>query len=311
MISAPGAVLAYHRVCDIDRDPFGLAVGPDRLAAQLSALSEVADLVPLSSIVPARRSRRSPNSRRPRVALTFDDGYLDNAHVLPEVLAQSGAPATVFLTTSVLEGGEEFWWDRLEHVLLDGEPQVQMLDVTIEARRLRADVRNPQGRQRALKALNRRLRALAPEAIDEAITELSQQTGLIPRSCVAHARMTREDVVGLAANPLIEIGAHTTSHPVLSTLPSGDQRAEIEQSWTTLTEVTGRAPVSFAYPFGFTGSWDSSTEAIVRDCGFERACTTVPGAIDGRVHRFAIPRIGIGDWSPDEVVDLVERWLEA
>ena len=61
-------VLLYHRVAQLDHDPYGLAVRPDRFAQQCSILRKRCDVVPL----------RDANGGRRQVAITFDDGYADN-----------------------------------------------------------------------------------------------------------------------------------------------------------------------------------------------------------------------------------------
>ena len=55
------------------------------------------------------------------VALTFDDGYVDNLTAGKPRLAAADVPATVFLATGYLNCGEPFWWDELAQLILDGE----------------------------------------------------------------------------------------------------------------------------------------------------------------------------------------------
>lgn len=71
-----------------------------------------------------------------------------------------------------------------------------------------------------------------------------------------------------------ELGAHTMTHPDLSTLTYEACRREIEESKLALEEI-GRVSVeTFAYPFGRYGE---QTIAAVRDSGLSAAVTTGSG----------------------------------
>ncbi len=50
---------------------------------------------------------------RPKLAVTFDDGWLDNYEVAFEVLQEFGLPATIFMTAGKLGSDQPFWQQRL------------------------------------------------------------------------------------------------------------------------------------------------------------------------------------------------------
>lgn len=85
----------YHRV--FPRAGFDqLTVTPDRFAEQMAWLAEHCEVLSLSdSLAGLGRA-----GERPRVVITFDDGYRDNlVHALP-VLQRFKLPATIFVTTA-------------------------------------------------------------------------------------------------------------------------------------------------------------------------------------------------------------------
>ena len=69
----------------------------------------------------------------------------------------------------------------------------------------------------------------------------------------------------------IEIGAHTVSHPSLTTLDEGAAKREIEESKHSLEALTGVACEGFAYPYGH---WNSAVRDLVEGAGFRYAVTT-------------------------------------
>ena len=300
--SAPGLVLAYHRVTETPRDPFGLCVRPDRFATHLNVLARLADVVALSEI----RKTRRPGRRR--IAITFDDGYADNLEVAAPLLVESGFPATFFLVTEGLDPDAEFWWDRLEHVVLDAPEGSGPIEVVLDGRTLRLDTRSALGRERALKALNRRLRLLRPERIDAVLLELAECLGGWKGACEHHRRLAPSRARSLLAAG--EIGAHTRTHPLLAALDDGSAREEIAGSRGDAARIAGVAVRHFAYPFGMEGAFDRRIARLVREAGFDAAFINVRGLVRRRTDRFLIPRVAVGDVGGEVLAENVERWFE-
>jgi peptidoglycan/xylan/chitin deacetylase (PgdA/CDA1 family) len=92
-----------------------------------------------------------------------------------------------------------------------------------------------------------------------------------------------------------ELGAHTISHPDLSTLDYEACQHEIVGSKVALEDITGAPVQTFAYPFGRYGS---PALAAVRDAGMLAAVTTGSGRWD----RFEITRAMVGAIDPLAIV---------
>lgn len=83
--------------------------------------------------------------------------------------------------------------------------------------------------------------------------------------------MTAGEVAHASASG-VEIGAHTVSHPDLTTLPYDEARRELAESGAELERITGVAVEVAAYPFGHA---NAETRAACRDAGFAAACRTL------------------------------------
>ena len=90
-------VLCYHSVHPSNRIR---SATPGLFERHLGWLAEHCDVVPFSSIRPAMTEN---TSRKPIVALTFDDGYEDNHRVALPILTRLGLPATIFVTTGLID----------------------------------------------------------------------------------------------------------------------------------------------------------------------------------------------------------------
>lgn len=294
-MSSGTLVLLYHRVCELDRDPYGIVVHPDRFAQQCDVLRKRDDIVPLEETSGAQR----------RIAITFDDGYADNWREACPILGDAGLPATFFITARRIGDRTEVWWDRLEQIVLGCESAAECIDVSIDGRRLWADVRSRSARERAHLALYWRLRGLRPSAIEPILVEVAEQLGVRPDHRDAHRWMTADELRALSATPGVGVGAHTLTHPMLTALPADDQWQEIDGSRQELGQLLNKPVRLFSYPFGGSEAFDQLTAELVRKSGYTLACTGTGGLARPEHYPFLIPRNVVGDW--DGVT--FERWL--
>ena len=112
-----------------------------------------------------------------------------------------------------------------------------------------------------------------------------------------------EELSLLGTGSLVEIGAHTMTHPSLPSQTAAVQRGEIGESKQACEEAWGREIVSFAYPYG------EATPAIgdiVREMGMESASVTRAGRLFGSVNLYRLPRLYVGNWHAEEFQQLFD-----
>lgn len=85
----------------------------------------------------------------------------------------------------------------------------------------------------------------------------------------------------------LTLGAHTRTHPQLSTLPAAAAQAEISGSRLDLETHLGEPCRLFAYPFG---DYDEATLALVEQAGFAAACSVHRGLNSLTTPIFALRR---------------------
>jgi len=87
--------------------------------------------------------------------------------------------------------------------------------------------------------------------------------------------------------PLFSFGAHTVNHPDLSALSAADMEREVKDSREEIEQQTGRAVMSFAYPYG---SMNAPVAALVRR-EFSVGCGTRLDFARADTDRAVIPRL--------------------
>ena len=100
-------VLLYHRVCDSARD--NLTVGIEQFERQMGLLARHCEVVAIEKVL---TMDHVPRRRRPLVAVTFDDGYLDNYVNAAPALRRHCIPAAFFVTTGIVDSTRQFPHDR-------------------------------------------------------------------------------------------------------------------------------------------------------------------------------------------------------
>lgn len=311
-------VLLYHRVALLPNDPHLLAVTPEHFEEHLLTLLQHFRVVPLSEMT-ASLSRGG--TLGPVVAITFDDGYADNAEVALPLLAKHDIPTTFYLSSGFVGSTREQLQDELERLLLLSQQCPDQLQLTVGGKAHSWDMRSrvsadksgspisgwdmesgtyPTPRHLAYREIHTLMRALSPAERDEALEQLRCQCGDPGQARSSHRAMSWDQARQMAACELTDLGAHTVNHPFLSSLSPKMQLDEILKSKKMLEAQTGRPVSSFAYPYGTRQSYTLETVDVVKELDFKNACSNFRGHIGRATDPFQIPRFVVRDWDGDE-----------
>jgi peptidoglycan/xylan/chitin deacetylase (PgdA/CDA1 family) len=284
----PGAaILMYHRVTTLEADPYRLTVSPAHFAQQMRILAETCVPMHLEDLIDAMLANALP---RRAVAVTFDDGYLDNLTEAYPILERTGVPATVFVVSGRMGSPLEFWWDDLERMLMGEERTPEDLQLTIGGEEYCWPTRTAEQRTAARTALHGMLSRQTAKHRQAALDALLAWSGKGAEGRPTHRAMSVGELLRLAESGLVRIGGHTVTHAVLSTLSAEDQRYEIETGCRELEDVLGKPVRTFAYPYGRAVDWTSDTARLAREAGLRGAVSTVPGSVEAGCDPYRLPR---------------------
>ena len=292
------AILMYHRVASVRHDPWDLAVAPARFEEQVAYIKR--HRTPMSMDEMADRLREG-NLPADAVAITFDDGYLDNLIHAKPVLARHGVPATVFIATGYVGSGMPFWWDELASMVLESKEPVHQVAVCGNDS-IELDWDLPESfdlhpawrgwdeprtaRQRAYVKTWARLQRAARAERDRTMESLRERFQTVQDPLAIP--MSRDEIGDLVGGDIIRIGAHTVSHPALTDLDRAESRREIDESQQYCRGLTPKPVDGFAYPFG---NLDKEVRDDVGAVGLSWACTTEVTFVDRREpDLLALPR---------------------
>lgn len=294
---ARGIVLLYHRIDDTP-DTYGLGVSANTFESHLEWLQSECQIVDLEKLLSTAPEHLPPRA----VALTFDDGYVDNLRLAAPLLQRHGAPSTFLLTTRWLDGLGEYWWDTLERVLLSETPIPESLDVSRAGLPASLSTKSAEDRRAAHRQLHDVLVHASLEQRDRVVEILRGWSG---GGAVKFRPMVADEIRQLAALPGVTIGAHSVNHLSLPDNP-GSRPLELTDCQADLRRITGQPVDLFAYPYG---AIDRETLAGVRR-SWRWGLSCDERVLGDSFDAARVPRLDVKDWPVSDFAARLSRLFE-
>jgi peptidoglycan/xylan/chitin deacetylase (PgdA/CDA1 family) len=287
-LSLGGTVLAYHGIRSLnDEQAVGtMHVGNARFAETVHALRRLTTVIPLGELVTRHlRGHRTKGLS----ALTFDDAYASAGSAIQAVLESDPIPVTVFVVLDGAVKGKAFWWDRVDAVF--GAASVEQWRAFEDACGVPQSYRS--GQPAALGRLRPMRQWILAEHVGRWPASLEQPLAEaeVELQCQSTQRpMNFAELDRLLQNPLVDVGAHTVSHPVLPLLSDDEIRGEIRTSFDAVQARYPRALPVLTPPYGL---YDARTVRIGKEEGMTPCLTLQPATLDASSNGDLIPRIGM------------------
>jgi len=315
-LQARVAILLYHRIFHSQSDFWGICVSPEKFREHLEYLQRNHTVISLTELMQGLTANRLPKRA---VVLTFDDGYVDNLMEAKPLLDRYNTPATVYVSTGSLDSNKEFWWDELEKLVLLSPVLPPRLELTLEKQTRGWEInsasssvgfsngllsykgRPPEQEQQIRKevyiSLHRLIKPLTQHERDGAMDQLWAQVGIRQQPRRNYRVLAPEEIRQLCDGKLVEIGAHSVTHPFLPSQKPVTQKWEMMESKRKLEEIVEAPVKSFAYPYG---GMDRCSTQIADELGFQSACSTVRKTVTHGTHHFALPRFTVENWDGED-----------
>jgi hypothetical protein len=228
-----------------------------------------------------------------------------------------------------------FWWDELDRLLLQPGTLPARLSLPVNGTVLEWDLKGaaeyaeaerrvhhhwrawdthkPTPRHGLYHLLYERLFQLPHSVREEAMLSLERWAASVAPAAeskdITLRVMSAAEINTLAQGGLIEVGAHTVTHTRLSDLTPAAQRTEIVTSKTQLEAILNHPVTSFAYPFGRQSDYTAQTVALIREAGFDAACSNFMGLVTAGTDRYQLPRGQVQDITGEELARRLAAWF--
>jgi peptidoglycan/xylan/chitin deacetylase (PgdA/CDA1 family) len=223
--------------------------------------------------------------------LTFDDGYRDNHDHAWTICQRYDAPMTIYLTSGFIDREMPVWWIELESLVR----QRSRISFELQGKEYSYQTSTPAQKSVALRALNALFVSLGPESRLLLAGILSDDSGVKFGALSDDAMLSWETIRSMVKSGQVEFGAHTVTHPCLSSENEDTVRAEVNDGRRRLEEQIGRPVAHFAYPFGKRPHAGRREFELVQKSGFATAVTGRVGCLmaEHREHLSCLPRIPV------------------
>ena len=275
-------ILMYHSIPEASSacwiDPCN-SLSPEVFEQHAKFLSNHRHVVSMDRLV--QQLAQGEPLEKGTVAITFDDGYLNNLTVAAPILAKYDLPATIYLATNYIDTGENQWIDSL-YSTFRSRSRHQLSLPELGSWQLADPAVTTAAYQ-----------AIASHLIEHTYTQRQTQLANIaaqlqPTAQPPRLTMTWADVQQMRQlYPNITLGVHTASHVDLSTHPEKTDE-EMTRSIHQLETATGDRPHHLAFPYN-----RYSTEAQTQVAKYLRSAVAVAPDPVVRSHTspYALPRL--------------------
>lgn len=226
------------------------------------------------------------------IAVTVDDGYRDFSDFAVPLLQKHAVPATLYVVSRFAEQKLWLWFDALRWLVFAasaGPHRIRSLEHSAPI-----TLRTASEREALWLRLATHCGTVNTAERSKIIRSVEHDLGcpLPGQPTQDFAAMTWDDLRRLDP-ALIEVGAHTASHPILSLCSINEQMQEIDTCKQTIETALGHTVRAFCYPNGMPEDFTSETVDIVRASGFSSAVTASSGLVGRKSDRFRLVRISV------------------
>jgi peptidoglycan/xylan/chitin deacetylase (PgdA/CDA1 family) len=267
-------VLTFHRVLtdsEVQQTASlpGMIVRSSTFAGFLKYASETSEFLDLS------RDPEWKSSGKLKLAVTFDDGWSDNATAAYPAARRCQAPIAIFIVPEKTGTTLPFWPERT----------AAALDRPATA----GSERNALFIERAIEAL----KELPATEREHRISQMASSPGMLQAVASVDRTMTWQQIEELHAGG-VTFGSHTSTHEILTTIPAAQAEKEIVSS-RALIHKKLKVPCSlFSYP---NGDCSAQVRGLVAAAGYKFAFLNQdPGVWTRDCDPLLIPRVNVCEY---------------
>jgi peptidoglycan/xylan/chitin deacetylase (PgdA/CDA1 family) len=259
---------------------------------ELPYFKKVFEILSIDELV--RNIKSGTGFHKPSLAITFDDGYLDNYTLAYPILKKYGVPATIYITTSLIGTAERTWPDEIENALMTTKRDHIRIPALFGVHD-HIKIKTREEKEQA----NMRITDILKEQTDNQrellIKEIMQTLKVNSKSAEnQNARMMLNwDEIKEMIDGGITMGGHSHTHPILAQMPVDKAKEEIYYSKKIMEENFGIAVKHFAFPNGRKEDFSDELVEYCREIGYESVASVIHGTNDGsKGNVFMLRRVG-------------------
>jgi peptidoglycan/xylan/chitin deacetylase (PgdA/CDA1 family) len=211
---------------------------------------------------------------RRAVAITFDDGFLDNVECAAPILQRFGISAAFYLMVSQIGGDDAPWYSRIRYAFT----RTKRTTWRHAGQDRTWELRDESGRVAAMENAFELCAPLTGNAQCEVLRGIEAELDVERTRPPQRIMMTWEEAQSLRKAGHI-VGSHTLTHPNVAHVgEDGEMRREVTESKRCMEERMREPVMHFSYPHpALNPQWNERTLRATREAGYATAVTMTKG----------------------------------
>lgn len=292
MRGAGAVVLRYHSVLEHPGDlddviGSGIVHSAELFEQQMRVIAESFEPVTMDDILEFAEGRSMLPSRA--VAVTFDDGFADNATVAAPIMERHGVRGAFYVTTGTIHPSPPPWFIRVRRAFLHTRSKTYRSPV--DGRQLYLQTPQ-QNREAFIEACQQ----CAVQELEQQLAWLGQLEEMLGLEPYQHPLMMSEEQIRRLDSAGHIVGSHSVSHCNMAHITESSLRREFSESKQDLERVLGKNIHHFSYPSPILQPhYHGATVNMSREVGYRTGVTCSHGLVKVGCEPLACRRIAVPD----------------
>jgi peptidoglycan/xylan/chitin deacetylase (PgdA/CDA1 family) len=291
-------ILTYHRVCDISNIedyPFDIeliSTDTENFSWQMEFIKKHYNPIHLSRII----DYLDEDIALPLnpIVITFDDGFDDVYENAFPILKKFDIPASLFITTSFVDEEKTIWYERLAHFILQADYLIVVAELGFEIPASKDISLRRQYYSQLVEQLKLLPNIKRVELLEELYKNYNENYYATSSSVRSLSRPLNWEQIVEMSESILEVGSHSLTHPVLTSLTNEDLKDELVESKNILESKLEIKIDTIAYPVGTEFAFDERVEVATADAGYKLGLTYVEGRNNPKkMNRFSLKRMHV------------------
>ncbi len=202
---------------------------------------------------------KNGDSLKGQIALTTDDGFVENYTIIAPILLEEKIPATFFLINNCIDNQDLMWRNKLVYIFNKlGHKKSGELILTFAKKH---NLPIPTNTENIIGWSERTFVMNEKEKLSSMLWEESNMEPLLQFLDEQKPYMTTKQIKELISGGF-SIGAHTNTHPICSKLNYDTLEKEIIGSINGISKKIGVSPTHFSYPFKYRAKYEYEKKLI-------------------------------------------------
>ena len=281
-------IITFHRVLPENLRclyPYpGLVVSPEELEWILRTLG---NHYQITTVTEALRIQKQPKEH-PVLAITFDDGQLDNYLYAKPVLDKLQIKGSFYLPVSNIVADDLIWHDKIGfaviNILKDSDLRFKLLNLLRDKYNFVIRQELEMNSEELINLVVEQSKQLSPEKRGELTKQLNDYAAfkIAPWAHLMSWQKIRE-----LHEEGHEIGSHSMTHAMIDQIDNKQLVYELNESKKIIDRELSADIKSFCYP---NGNYDERSIQVLKQAGYSNAVTTQWGQNKSPLSRFTLKR---------------------